>query len=186
MMNWLNANQGAALVILTLGYVLATVVMVSVMIHSNRLTRQLDEQRSRPAATFCILRDAQWIYAVLANTGVTPAYDVRVTCDPALTRCGNGTESAITAHPTSFLPAKEKITDFIDAGHTFFERFTNPVFNCAVCYTDKAGKRYEENFRLDLTVLSDCNYDLETDLEKELKNIGKQLEKMCGALASRG
>jgi hypothetical protein len=177
-LNWLNANQGSALVILTLVYVVATITMVCVMAHTNRLTLRLEEQRSRPMVVFSMVQREDWVQAILKNSGVTPAYDVTVTCTPSLTRVGANTELALTAHSTTFLPPQESITDLIDVGHQFFQRYPNPVFTAVVKYKDKAGRSYEEEFRTDLSVYLHCTYTMKPDPGRELREIRNILDSL--------
>jgi len=178
--NWLNANQGFVMGLLTLVYVVTTVVMAGLMMHSNRLTRQLDEQRSRPAVIFNILSRQHCVHAVLKNNGLTSAYDVEVSCNPPLAHPigGKDMETAITTHPVSFLAPQQEIADFIDVGHQFYNRYPKPVFTGTVRYKDRVGNWYAEDFEIDLTVLKNRTYLSRVDLGKELEKIRRALESL--------
>lgn len=160
-MNWLNANQGFVMALLTLVYVVATVFMAGLMVRSNRLTRrQLDEQRSRPAVIFNILSRGSSFYAVLKNHGPTPAYAVSVSCAPPLVSHlgGKDMETALTAHPVSFLPPQQELADFIDFSPEFCRRYPEPIFTGKVQYKDSSDNLYTQDFRIDLTVLENLKY----------------------------
>ncbi len=183
--NWLNVNQGFVLGILTLVYVVTTLVMAGLMMHSNRLTRQLEEQRSRPAVIFNVISIDYWVHAIMKNTGLTPAYDVKVSCTPSITSDvgGKDTETALTAHCVSFLAPQQEITDFIDGGPQFFKRYPDPVFTGTVKYKDRSGTPYKEDFRIDLSVLKSRSYLSRVDVGKELEKIRRTLEHLASGFS---
>jgi hypothetical protein len=91
LIEWLNQNQGFALTALTFVYVIATIVMAYLMIHSNNLSAKniaqalkIEKDRTRPYVMFDLQFKGFNVYAILKNVGVTPAHNVKVNIEPEL------------------------------------------------------------------------------------------------------
>ena len=144
---WLNRNQGFAMVILTFVYVLTTVGILwrSVQLERNRL---------RPHVFFHLgaRTDKRTTYASVKNTA---AYEIQVTIEPKLARivASEEMQSSLTAHQISYLPPGEEVIDVIDASPAFHQRYPQPVFEGVVRYKHSDSHKYSERFRIDLTYL---------------------------------
>jgi hypothetical protein len=62
MINWLNNNQGFTMSVLTLVYVLATIVIVIYNRKSIRELQKTREEESRPYIFACLHRDPRDVY----------------------------------------------------------------------------------------------------------------------------
>lgn len=181
LINWCNVNQGFVFAVLTLAYVIATFVMVRKMHRSNRLLLDLEKERSRPAVVFNILWDNYTIYASMKNIGLTPAYDIAVTCSPTLRSLTDGRESAeiaLTTRPVTFLAPQQAITDIVDYDQRFEENYPNPIFAGYVYYKDMGGREYRETFRIDLTVMREVNPANTGDVATELHRIRNSIDRL--------
>jgi hypothetical protein len=85
MVDWLNQNQGFAIALLTLVYVVTTVIIAIIMARSNylaskniRLSIEFEKSRSRPNVIFDIVIENRTVHAVLKNIGQSPAKHISV------------------------------------------------------------------------------------------------------------
>jgi hypothetical protein len=158
--NWLNQNQGFALSVLTLAYVICTAVIVVVMTRANTLARQglrqavdLERQRSRPVVIFDVeLRPNYLLCGILKNIGFTAGYHIKVECEPALMNEFSNKPSTLTSTEIEFLAPQRRIADIVaNVGrhHSEGERPAETVKG-RVCYKDAAGNQYAEPFSIDL------------------------------------
>ncbi len=202
MIEWLNHNQGFATTLLTLVYVVATIVIALIMMHANRLSsrnidtmRHLEQQRNRPYVLFDLLSLHFHIHAKLANLGATPAYNVRVTITPSLkavvgtSGIPNPSEREVPAgildHPIALLAPKREITSALAYFKSFEERFPEMRFTGSVQYCDSDGRKYDEPFTIDLKYYENLLTISEKDPGEELEKIGKTLEQIERDLTNR-
>lgn len=161
---WLNNNQGFALSLLTLAYVICTAVIVRKMASANSLTQQslrqgveLERQRSRPYVMFDVeSRPNQLVYAVVKNTGLTAAYHVKVHCDSPLSNEFRHAPSTLVSNEIEFLAPQRTLEDIIaNVGHFPSEASRTTESTCEVikghvAYEDAQGNKYREVFSVDL------------------------------------
>lgn len=198
MINWLNSNAGAITALLTLVYVIATLVIVCVMVGANRLTRKnietmitLEKERARPHVLFDIVPIKFSPHITIVNIGQTPAYDVRIeiTPKPQSIRGVVGDQST-ASHEWADIPFLEKGIAFLCPGRevqaflapfrSLREKYTSLVFEGHVTYRDGDKKSYTDPFRIDLGFHEGiCSYR-EKEVGSELEKIGKSIEKFHG------
>jgi hypothetical protein len=181
--NWLNQNQGVVMATLTFVYVIATIVIAGLSVKSNRLAQQsietiveLEKNRLRPYVIFNLSSSIRKkiTFASIKNFGLTAAYNIKVSIDPALTHHYDG-QSPLTHRDILLLPPHERITDLIDSSPAFHQQYPDPVFKGVVQYEDSNGKQYKEPFRIDLTFLKKRVYVRDASIADELKELNKTL-----------
>ncbi|MFH0777234.1 MAG: hypothetical protein V2A71_01255 [Candidatus Eisenbacteria bacterium] len=106
MVRWCNDNSGFVIAVLTLVYVVCTVILSNSAKRANALAAdnlsqalELERRRTRPRIIFNLENRERFIHAVLRNFGLDPAFDVSVTIRPRLEHvAGNlkGKESSLT------------------------------------------------------------------------------------------
>lgn len=184
--NWLNQNQGFVMAILTLVYVAATIVIAWLTLRMMRLGQQslaqaltLEKNRIRPYVLFNVVSDIEKrnTLAIVKNSGLTPAYNVRISITPKLIHKGNSEEreSALTAHKINLLPAGQEITDNLGFSPHFYQQYPQPIFSGTIEYEDSESKPYKESFNLDLTYLMKRIYIRDGSVMDELKKLNETL-----------
>lgn len=190
LMNWLNQNQGFVMAMLTFVYVIATIVIAVLSVKSNRLAQQnvetiveLEKNRLRPYVIFNLSSSIRKrsMYASIKNYGLTAAYNVKVSINPALAHHYDE-QSPLTGRDILFLPPNERVTDLIDSSPSFHQKYPEPIFEGTVQYEDSKGTKYKEPFRLDLTFLKKRIYVREPSLADQLKELRKTLESIDRSL----
>ena len=119
---------------------------------SIKLMWEMERHRIRPFVVFDLDFISDWVHAVMRNTGITPAYDITLTIEPALERKigGGGTrESALTRETLTFLAPGREIFDFVCPARDLADMQPAPVYQGAVRYSDGSGASYEESFTID-------------------------------------
>ena len=183
LINWLNQNQGFVMALLTLIYVLATMVIAWLTLRATNLSKknldmaiQLEKSRTRPYVLFNISSSTvrKHTFSSIKNLGLTAAYNVTISIKPTLTYDGSR-ESALTSQKILFLPPGEEVTDSIDSSPAFHQRYPEPVFEGAVEYEDSSANKYKEPFRIDLTFLKKRLYIREPSVADELKQVNETL-----------
>ncbi len=163
------------MVVLTFVYVVATIVIVFFTRKSVTTTIALEKNRLRPYVIFNISSSttSHMTFASIRNLGLTAAYDVKVTIQPEL-EGARGQPSSLTAYPILFLPPGDEVTDVIDFSPTFHQKYDNPLFEGSVEYRNHAGDRFNEPFRIDLTLLKKRTFTRDS-IGDELKKINETL-----------
>ncbi|MDK2858069.1 MAG: hypothetical protein PWQ89_1188 [Verrucomicrobiota bacterium] len=98
MIDWCNTNQGFVMAVLTLVYVIATIAIVLLARHSNKIAQanlktlvDLEREKSRPLIDVDLVPDSVFLSLHVSNRGLTPAYDVKFSINPSLAYLeGNG------------------------------------------------------------------------------------------------
>lgn len=184
-MEWCNANQGFAIILLTAVYVIATIVMVRYMERGNRLASkslaqvaELERRRTRPYLVFDLESHKKFIHAVLRNIGQTPAYNVSIQVTPALEHGDKAARrplSLVTGTIRMVAPGRE-FSDLVDFGPKFFARYEDPRFQGSVIYQDAEGNTYEDHFDIDMSFAAKLLYfEPPPDVGSELKKIHELL-----------
>jgi hypothetical protein len=174
--DWLNRNQGAVMTVLTLVYVVATILLVWLSRKSLKTSLALEKNRLRPYVLFNISSSIarKTTYASIKNLGLTAAYNIKVSIEPKLEHL-HDTESPLIGRDILFLPPCEEVTDIIDSSPAFHQKYPNPLFTGAVEYENSTGEKYREAFRIDLTFLKKRLYTRESTVADELKQINETL-----------
>jgi hypothetical protein len=182
---WLNANQGFALALLTFVYVAATIFVALLMSKSNTLARksievaiQLDKSRSRPYVLFDILIDGSLVYAIVKNIGLTAAKNVLVSIEPALLVTANKEQkqTALINHVIEFIPPQREFKDFLDVSHHFVSSYPDLSFRGRIEYKDMQEQSYNEQFTINLNFQKQLSYIEEKDIAQEIEKIGRHVE----------
>ena len=171
----LNENQGFVIGILTFVYVITTLIMASLMLRSNQITRKIEKERARPMVIFDLESRHLSIHTILKNVGLTPAYNVKVSVSPSITTeiQGKQRESTLTVHNISLLAPNRELSDFVESNVEFYKRYPKPIFKGYVEYENKLKETYNEKFVLDLTFQKEHMYVAEKDIGRELEKIKK-------------
>lgn len=204
----LNDNQGAALVLLTTAIVVLTFIYVTATIwivwetrRSNRLvlasnelsqnaleqSAEFERERSRPSVLFNIEYREEFnsFYATLRNFGRTPAYELNIAIDPPLVRKkGSDRSVSIVTKPPMFLAPGQLIDDFLDTGWHWFESGSTQVFHVSLGYRDLTGHAYSESMVIDLSFHEGRTRLSGTDHTKEISSTLKRVESTIKNVAS--
>ena len=188
--NWLNQNQAVVMASLTFVYVITTIGIAAVSVWSTTLAhrnlktiKELEENRLRPYVIFNLSSSIRKksTYASIKNYGLTAAYNIKVSINPALAHHYDG-QSPLTHRDILFLPPNERVTDLIDSSPAFHQKYPQSIFEGIVQYEDSKGTKYKEPFRIDLTFLKKRMYVRETSLGDELKELNKTLRSINTSL----
>src|SRR2546423_3644195 len=104
--NWLNQNQGFVMAILTVVYVVTTIIIALLTLKATRLSRknldmalELERNRLRPYVLFNISSSIAQknTFASIKNLGLTAAYNIRVSIKPKLAQFGEERASSLTS-----------------------------------------------------------------------------------------
>ena len=187
---WLNANQGFALSLLTLIYVLATIVIVLVQMRSNRLSAKnietlvsLERERTRPSILFRIEpRDHGFVFASVRNIGETTAFDVRIEVDPEPKRDVDGKEEIrFLQEGVASIPPGGELSTLVCPWEELKRQCDELFFEGKVKYERRNGTVYEEPFKIDLSAHEDLiHFEKKTvhDVAKMLKKFRRDFRKI--------
>lgn len=158
--------------LLTAVSVIATILILLAMAHTNAIARrsmiqvsELEAQRLRPYLLFDFKftkaknKDFYFVFACLKNVGKTPAVHARIEIDPLphYTPIIGGKEVKKTpsflTDEISFIAPSQAITDFLGDATRLFETFSPPLFQGTVRYANLNGRKYSEPFVLNLAYL---------------------------------
>lgn len=129
LISWMNSNDGFVLGLLTLVYVLATIILAGFGWWSNRLAAKniqqtfvIEKAKNRPYLVFDIIHRSSIVFAVIKNVGVTPASNSLVSISPELEGYWDDTKrvSPITSRKFSFLAPDTTLEDVIDSSINFY------------------------------------------------------------------
>ncbi len=195
MIEWLNENQGAAIVIVTSVYVVATLVIMFVswrtvrrLKEANDLARKaldqafaIEQNRNRPYVVFDFQVRFRYAYATLKNWGQRPAYDVSCTINPNIIRALGGGISGELSFVNNKVPVLVPGFEFRDlAGWSdFVDKHSETVFEVTLCYRDSEGHEYRE-----VSTLSVAQHQQRFDMgdPDPLKDIARQLSRLVSKL----
>ncbi|MBI3666395.1 MAG: hypothetical protein HY236_09270 [Acidobacteria bacterium] len=145
--------------ILSLVYVVATVLIAIIMLRANSISSrslaqavELEKLRSRPYLLFDLESRHKAIHAVLKNLGKTAAYNVRISVTPELKSVIQGQDwvSSLTTNEISFLAPNREISDFIQSGPQFSKSYPDLKFEGELLYRDSEGNSFREPFKIEL------------------------------------
>lgn len=184
MIVWFNQNQGFVLSVLTAVYVIATLIILCFMSHSNRIaarsieiSQRLHHEQTRPYVEFDIVYRDSSIYAELQNHGKTAAFDVHVSLEPQLNSIGGKRVSTLLRNTIGMLAPGREISDFIDVSHQFHEQ-NQLQFSGTVTYRDTSGENYQEDVNLDLQYYKETLTVARRDVGQELERMREELQRI--------
>jgi|ERR1039458_9941544 hypothetical protein len=159
LIEWLNQNQGFALIALTFVYVIATIVMAYLMIQSNNLNAKniaqalkIEKDRTRPYVMFDLRFEGWDVYAILKNYGATPALNVKVDIKPELTNTLRHSPAPclLTTQIYSYLAPEKEMVESINGSPNFWDLYKEPKFTGRITYQDTNGEKYEDALAVNL------------------------------------
>lgn len=178
LIDFLNANQGAAMAVLTAVYVIATIVIVYYNKKSIDELRQTRESESRPYLFLYLAKipREQHYYLVLRNYGKTGGRIINTTIAPGLPFL-KGAGDASFLNNTVVAPNQSIHLLVYDEAKVIQET----EFSVCLGYEDMTGKRFEESYVLNLeyvysTGFSDHSKSNFTASENALHNIASSLD----------
>jgi hypothetical protein len=184
MIDYLNANQGFVIGLLTAVYVIATVILVAVAQRQAALTQKSldfasksEKSKYRPYVIFDITYEKIVAYARLKNSGASPALDVRVSVSPRLGWKDRETGIGFIEKGVSFLAPNRELAQPFGWTTEFFAQYPDLKFSGDVKYRDSEGHEYSESFSIDLGYIKGMSYIGEVDPGKELEGIKKALDR---------
>jgi len=208
---WLNANAGFVMAILTGVYVVATILILresrktnSLQNHAIKQGIAFEQARNRPYVVFAIQAELctyseHWsdvyYFATAKNMGVSSAHNVLIRTSPALnTRQGWGENKeeiyrtpAMLREPISVLLPGAEMREPVGPTRFVFEDNSDDElsFEITVTYSDVAGTTYREEFTIDLA--SQREHAFQEDVEgKNRHRMLRNMEKGVDALAKLG
>ena len=181
---WLNANDGAIVALLTATmafltfvYVIATMIIVWLSHKSMKQAILIEKSRVRPYVTFDIVIERKYhsFYAVLKNNGISAACDIEVSMNPPISREIQNEDWGISfvENKIPFLAPDRELKDFIDVTHQFLSGDEERKYDVTVSYSDREGDHYEEKA---IISLEHHRKAMSIGNENEVKDIGKHLK----------
>ena len=190
LVTWLNANQGFAISLRTLIYVLATVVIVIVQIRANRLSAKnietivsLEKERTRPSLLFRLEpRDHGFVFVSVRNIGESTAFDVEIEVAPEPKRDVDGREGIrFLQEGIASLPPGGELSTLVCRFEELKRQCDELFFEGEVKYRRRDGTIYEEPFKIDLSAHEDLLHFEENtvhDVAKLLKKFRRDFRKL--------
>lgn len=183
MISWANENSGFLLVILTMVYVVATLVILLIMIRANSLTRnslkqtkKLEQSRLRPYLSIFLKvikkcgSDTSpgfpYGYLYIKNSGLSQAKNVSIEMNPKIFSEPTIDGKKIKISPyfieniIHYLAPNESISDSIGFLGNYYERFETPTFKGYIRYSDINNNQYKEEFTVDLLAMKNATSDI--------------------------
>jgi len=190
LVTWLNANQGFAISLLTLIYVVATVVIVIVQIRANRLSAKnietivsLEKERTRPSILFRLEpRDHGFIFVSVRNIGESTAFDVEIQVAPEPKRNVDGKgDIRFLREGIASLPPGGELSTLVCPFEELKEQCDELFFEGEVKYRRRDNTIYQEPFKIDLSAHEDLiHFEKKTvhDVVKMLKKFRRDFRKL--------
>lgn len=173
MMDWANQNSGFIMTVLTLVYVIATLVLVSITTRANkialagqRLQEVLELQRSRPYVIVDFelaweKNDPAHVYLVVKNRGQTMAQNVSIDIEPIpfYEPLMNGVKVRkvpfmLTNGIPTIAPGQE-FSDNMGFASELYRAHDKAIFNGRIIYESAMRQKYEEKFVIDWESMKD-------------------------------
>jgi hypothetical protein len=184
MIEYLNANQGFVMAILTAVYVVATIILVAVTQRQAGLTHQslllaaeAEKAKYRPYLVFDIVYENLVAYARIRNTGVSVARNVKISVSPQLKWNDREAGIGFIEKGLAYLAPGREISQPFGWTKEFFNQYPDLNFSGKVVFEASDGTIFEESFAIDLGYLKGTTYISKIDTAKELEGIRKTLEK---------
>jgi len=189
MIDWCNANQGFVMVVLTLVYVIATIAIVQLARHSNKIAQanlktlvDLEREKARPLIDVDLVPDSIFLSLHVSNRGLTPAYDVKFSVTPTLEYLGGREQSvplAILDNGLTSLAPGSTTKTLIGSFLELKEANPNLQYTGEVVFEDADGRSYTSPVNIDLRWRENNHYihrNTIHDAVKELKEIKQEFK----------
>lgn len=199
MIEWCNTNAGFVTSLLTLVYVVATLVIVAIMIHGNSLNRkatetaiELERQRSRPVVILEFKQDSIMWTLKIKNLGLSVARNIKFSVSPEPKMLFGGANEVpkekrersipIFQNGMASLAPGSEYSTVIGGFDRMKEEYKGLSFSGDIKYTDETGYTYSTPVEIDLSI-----YESTTYLSRNgLHEIGRELEKIYRELMKIG
>lgn len=131
----------------------------------------------RPYVYFDLVTTGPLIEGLLRNTGVSAAYNVTVSLEPAIQAHigGAAQESSLIGKPVSLMTPKKEIREFFGSFSELESTNASLQFVGAVTYFDSEQRKFSEPFIIDLSSRKNMPYIGRTTIEAELKKLNEQI-----------
>ncbi|QHI68587.1 hypothetical protein [Tichowtungia aerotolerans] len=160
MIEWCNANQGFVMTVLTLVYVIATIAIVLLARHSNKIAQanlqtlvDLEREKSRPLIDVDLVPDSIFLSLHVSNRGLTPAYDVQFSITPTLTYLeghGKNVPLAILDNGLTSLAPGSTTKTLIGSFKELKDANPTLQYTGEVVFKDANGRSYKSPVNIDL------------------------------------
>lgn len=191
MIEWCNANSGFVMTILTLIYVVATIIVVALMLRANRLTArsmqiavQLDKERSKPVVIMEVVPDIPFFRLKVRNIGLTAAHRIKFAVTPEPKLCFGGKDQIpiekkertiqFVSEGIQSLPPQGEVSTTLGTLERIEESLDSLHFCGKITYTDLLGDSHETIVDFDLSIFKDLVYTG----KKTIDTVARELEKI--------
>lgn len=177
MINWLNLNSGSVMALLTVVYVICTLILCVMAKRSNSLARRLHEDIHRPVVVCDFFVENTCVYFRVKNVGQQPATDIRIAADgPPPWLLGSWEEHPIIKNGLCFLaPGSQQVSIFCLPKHT--DKFSTIRFD--VKYQDSSERTFADSYETNLAawLKEDLARQNNSPLVKVIERVAIAIEK---------
>jgi hypothetical protein len=179
MLNFLNQNSSAFLVVFSLIVALSTVFYAILTGRLVSETRKVREAQTEPNVSVTISSKEEMTYLkdiLIQNIGLGTAYNIKFEVEPDFEYSKGRmlSEVNLIKNGLHYLAPNQKITFFIASIPEIFMKKEKSFFQIKVNYENKFGKTYKDTYPLDFSEF----FDLRHAGEPPLQTIAKNLEKV--------
>lgn len=177
---FLDSHSGSMLVLLTVVYVVGTLLMWLEMRHTRLKTEESNIQITLEPQVRC----GNFFDLVIANIGNTPVYDLKISMEPkGLKTLGDKKLENINLfkRPIPVFGKGQTLSTFAISYVDFINSEQQKQITFIINYKTGAGKKRIQEFCFDLEVyrnMSASSEDSLGDVVEEMKNITKKLDKI--------
>ena len=175
---WLNANQGFCMVLLTLALSICSYLSYRISLKTMR-----EQNRPHVVVAPCFLDREIYFGVSLRNCGFSTAYDVRFEWEKApafpWADAGGHDKAKFLIEPIASIRAGVGFKGFLGPIGEVKKQNTELVFRGKVAYKDSTGKRYREAVVVDFRMFENRGIlpdNADSDMVKALAGIKYQLE----------
>jgi hypothetical protein len=192
----LDRHSGSAMALLTLIYVVATLLLVYVGQRQLSQSVALERNRTRPVVVFELLVEHYFVHLSIRNYGQSVARNIKITIEPELRILlgGKGFEGVVIDPPdesdesipllkegiTSLAPGRE-IKGEIGYIQRFQQHYSETKFTGWMRYESPDGTEYRDRFSADLLATRRLGqiqrYDIH-DVAEALRSVRSELERI--------
>lgn len=186
-----DQHQGFVIAVLTFVYVATTIVLAGIVVRASSLARkqlmlamESEHNRIRPYIVFDLITEDACIFAVLKNTGLTPAHGVKITVTPSLKSIearGSQFEIPFLVHGVPMMPPNREIKALVEHWGPFLKKYEALRFEGKVSYSTRDDSHhYDEAFVIDLN----SEKHIVRIGKKDLNDLGNYIQEIAGTLRS--
>jgi hypothetical protein len=174
MIDWLNSNSGFVLALLTLVYVICTIVLCIIAWRSNRLAISLHNDIHRPVVVCDFFTEHALTYLRVKNWGSQPASNIRITVEgPAPQLLKDWKDHAVVKNGIALLsPLSEMVTLYRSPGSNDWG-----TVSFQVRYEGPGGRKFEESYvvNLEAWLHEDLGRENNSPIAKGLREIADKI-----------